>query len=175
MSRSENASALLLFLYKTGARVSEATQPRVGDLRVECRDGGHALATLHGKGRKVRECPLLPDTERVMAELVERVISGETNTASRRRGTRPRPGRDSPGTGQAAPPRVAVPGPGVNGRGGRRCRARIVGAVGLVVDGGWRLSGTRPFRSDDDGHDGVGMPKIGAIQEAEENGATSTI
>ena len=62
---------LLLFLYKTGARVSEATQLRVRDLRVGRRDGGHALVTLHGKGGKVRQCPLRPGTERVMAEHVE--------------------------------------------------------------------------------------------------------
>ena len=63
--------ALLLFLYKTGARVSEAVQLKVGDLQVGRRDGGHALVTLHGKGRKIRQCPLRPETERVLAELVD--------------------------------------------------------------------------------------------------------
>ena len=63
--------AILLFLYKTGARVSEATQLRVGDLQVGRRDGGHALVTLHGKGGKVRQCPLRPEIERVMVELVD--------------------------------------------------------------------------------------------------------
>ena len=63
--------ALLLFLYNAGARVSEATQMRVGDLQVGRRDGGHALATLHGKGGKIRQCPLWPETERVLAELVD--------------------------------------------------------------------------------------------------------
>jgi integrase/recombinase XerD len=67
--RSEHA--LLLFLYNTGARVSEATQLRVGDLQVGRRNGGHALATLHGKGGKIRQCPMWPETERVLAELVE--------------------------------------------------------------------------------------------------------
>ena len=59
------------FLYKTGARVSEATQLRVRDLQIGRRDGGHALVTLHGKGGKVRQCPLRPEIERVLVELVE--------------------------------------------------------------------------------------------------------
>ena len=62
--------ALLLFLYNTGARVSEATQLSVGDVQMGCRDGRHALATLHGKGAKSRQCPLWPRTERAMAELL---------------------------------------------------------------------------------------------------------
>ena len=61
---------VLLFLYNTGARVSEATELAVGDLRIERRDGGHALVTLHGKGGKIRQCPLWPRTERVLAQLV---------------------------------------------------------------------------------------------------------
>ena len=61
---------VLLFLYNTGARVSEATELAVDDLRIERRDGGHALVTLHGKGGKIRQCPLWPRTERVLAQLV---------------------------------------------------------------------------------------------------------
>ena len=61
--------ALLLFLYNTGARVSEATALVVRDLELGGRGGRHALATLHGKGRKRRQCPLWPRTERVLAEL----------------------------------------------------------------------------------------------------------
>ena len=61
---------MLLFLYNTGARVSEATELAVDDLRIERRDGGHALVTLHGKGGKIRQCPLWPRTERVLAQLV---------------------------------------------------------------------------------------------------------
>jgi len=63
--------ALLLFLYNTGARVSEATQMRVADLQIGRRDSSHALATLHGKGGKIRQCPLWPETERVLIELIE--------------------------------------------------------------------------------------------------------
>ena len=68
--RGRTEYALLQFLYNTGARVSEATQLKVGDLGVGGRDGRHALVTLHGKGGKIRQCPLLPDIERVLAEQV---------------------------------------------------------------------------------------------------------
>ena len=63
--------ALLHFLRHVGARVSEATELRVGDVDVRRRDGRHALVKLHGKGGKTRQCPLLPDTERALAELVD--------------------------------------------------------------------------------------------------------
>ena len=62
--------AVLLFLYNSGARVSEATELVAGDLQIARRDGGHALVTLHGKGGKIRQCPLWPRTERVLAQLV---------------------------------------------------------------------------------------------------------
>lgn len=69
--RSEVEHALLLFLYNTGARVSEVTEMKVGDLQIGRRGGGHALATLHGKGGKTRQCPLWPETEGVLARLVD--------------------------------------------------------------------------------------------------------
>ena len=69
--RGRTEYALLLFLYNTGARVSEATQLRIGDLQVGHTDGYHALATLRGKGGKIRQCPLLPGTECALAELVD--------------------------------------------------------------------------------------------------------
>jgi len=68
--RGRTEYALLLFLYNTGARVSEATQLSVGDVQVGCRDERHALATLRGKGAKSRQCPLWPRTERALAELL---------------------------------------------------------------------------------------------------------
>ena len=43
--RGRTEYALLQFLYNTGARVSEATQLKVGDLGVGGRDGRHALVT----------------------------------------------------------------------------------------------------------------------------------
>ena len=42
--------ALLLFLYNTGARVSEAKQLKVRDLQIGRGSGGYDLVTLHGKG-----------------------------------------------------------------------------------------------------------------------------
>jgi integrase/recombinase XerD len=69
-SRGRRDYALLLFLYNTGARVSEATQLKVRDLNFGRDRGGHDLATLHGKGGKTRQCPLWPETERVLANEV---------------------------------------------------------------------------------------------------------
>ena len=62
--------ALLLFLFNTGARVSEATTLVVQDLELGGRGDRHALVTLRGKGGKRRQCPLWPRTERALAELV---------------------------------------------------------------------------------------------------------
>ncbi len=50
--------AILLFLYNTGARVSELINMELTDLRLD--DG--AQVTLHGKGKKERSCPLWPET-----------------------------------------------------------------------------------------------------------------
>lgn len=50
--------ALLLFLYNTGARVSEVINMELSDLRL----GDAAQVTLHGKGNKNRSCPLWPET-----------------------------------------------------------------------------------------------------------------
>ena len=52
--------ACCCFLYNTGARVSEATQLKVRDLQIGRGNGGHDLATLHGKGGRTRQCPLWP-------------------------------------------------------------------------------------------------------------------
>lgn len=66
--RGRSEYALLLFLYNTGARVSEATQLRACDLQIGSRKSGHDLAILQGKGGRTRHCPLWPETERVLAE-----------------------------------------------------------------------------------------------------------
>jgi site-specific recombinase XerD len=57
--------ALLLFLYNTGARASEASHLRIGDL-----DLRSPAATLHGKGRRVRLCPLWKLTASTLRQLV---------------------------------------------------------------------------------------------------------
>ncbi len=69
-SRGRYEYALLLFLYNTGARVSEATNLRVQDLQIGRKSGGNQLATLRGKGGKTRLCPLWPETEQVLANAV---------------------------------------------------------------------------------------------------------
>ena len=63
--------ALLQFLYNTGARASEVTQLKVADVQIGSGDERHALATLHGKGGKTRQCPLMPVTERALKGLVQ--------------------------------------------------------------------------------------------------------
>jgi integrase/recombinase XerD len=57
--------ALLLFLYNTGARVSEAVRLSIGDL-----DLVRPSVTLHGKGPRDRHCPLWKATAKVLSELV---------------------------------------------------------------------------------------------------------
>ena len=42
----------------------------LAEQRKRCGNGGHDLATLHGKGGKTRQCPLWPETERVLADEV---------------------------------------------------------------------------------------------------------
>ena len=64
--------AVLLFLYNSGARASEAAGLRVGDLQAsESAPGsGPTIVTLRGKGGKTRRCPLWPRTARALEPLV---------------------------------------------------------------------------------------------------------
>jgi integrase/recombinase XerD len=60
--------ALLLFLYNTGARADEVAQATIGDLTLaQSSSKEHSLIQVHGKGNKLRRCPLWPQT---VAELV---------------------------------------------------------------------------------------------------------
>ena len=61
--------ALLLFLYNTGARASEAAGLRVEDLHLPERTGENARATIHGKGGKVRVTPIWTSTAKALAAL----------------------------------------------------------------------------------------------------------
>jgi len=55
--------AILLFLYNTGARADEAAQLRIADLELTLApQSNHSLAQIHGKGNKLRRCPLWPHT-----------------------------------------------------------------------------------------------------------------
>ena len=63
--------ALLLFLYNTGARADEAAHVTVGDLHlahVPLRD--HSSVQIHGKGNKLRPCPLWPHTASELTTLI---------------------------------------------------------------------------------------------------------
>lgn len=59
--------ALLLFLYNSGARVSEAASLLIGDLDLRPNQLGDVQ--LRGKGRKIRRCPLWPATANVLLAL----------------------------------------------------------------------------------------------------------
>ena len=65
--------ALLLFLYNTGARASEAVSVKVADLNLNA-----ASVKIHGKGGKQRYCPLWTAT---VAELKDLVADGDPSRA----------------------------------------------------------------------------------------------
>ena len=75
--------ALLVLLYNTGARASEVTKLTVGDVQIGDLSGRHDLVTLHGKGGKIRQCPILPDTSRVLKDFVDGRQPSETVFLSR--------------------------------------------------------------------------------------------
>jgi len=61
--------AILLFLYNSGARVSELVQVSIGDVQQDTTGAG--TVKLYGKGRKVRFCPLWKKTTRELSALTE--------------------------------------------------------------------------------------------------------
>jgi glutaminyl-peptide cyclotransferase len=61
--------ALLLFLYNSGARASEAARLVVGDLRLHSSEIAQPFVELHGKGNKIRLCPLWASTVRELTQL----------------------------------------------------------------------------------------------------------
>ena len=69
--------ALLLFLYHTGARASEAAQLKVGAVQLAGKSAGQSLVMLRGKGGKTRLCPLLDGSARALADLVDGRSAGE--------------------------------------------------------------------------------------------------
>jgi site-specific recombinase XerD len=73
---------LLLFLYNTGARVSEALSVKTGDLHL-CRP---LQVRLHGKGGKDRICPLWPETAQALAALLRRSSGDAPNVFRNARG-----------------------------------------------------------------------------------------
>jgi site-specific recombinase XerD len=67
--------ALLLFLYNSGARATEAASVQVGDLNL--RANQLSDVQLRGKGRRIRRCPLWPATANALLELVRNRSSEE--------------------------------------------------------------------------------------------------
>ena len=65
--------ALLLFLYNTGARVSEALAVRSADLHLV----SPAQVRLHGKGNKDRLCPLWRETASALARMLRALPAGD--------------------------------------------------------------------------------------------------
>ena len=63
--------AMLLFLYNTGARASEAAGIKVEDIIAD-----NNCVRLNGKGRKVRICPLWSSTVEVLLDLIGSRING---------------------------------------------------------------------------------------------------
>ena len=63
--------ALLLFLYNSGARADEAAKLCIGDLNLHSgADGALSSVRLHGKGGKVRICPLWASTTGMLGNLL---------------------------------------------------------------------------------------------------------
>lgn len=71
--------ALMLFLYNSGARASEAAQLRIEDL-----DLISSSVKIRGKGGKLRHCPLWPLTVKELSALLGRRASNEPVFLNRR-------------------------------------------------------------------------------------------
>jgi site-specific recombinase XerD len=62
---------VLLFLYNTGARADEVAHVTIGDLALPLVIGnGYASVKLRGKGNRLRQCPLWPQTVTQLSALV---------------------------------------------------------------------------------------------------------
>ena len=63
----------MLFLYNTGARADEAAQLKISHLHLSQKPERYQSSVeIHGKGNKLRRCPLWPQTVSELAPLVER-------------------------------------------------------------------------------------------------------
>lgn len=71
-AQGQREHALLLFLYNSGARASEATQLKIGDI-----DWHAQSVRIVGKGNKERRCPLWQSTINLLDELAKKRELGE--------------------------------------------------------------------------------------------------
>jgi len=63
--------AILLFMYNTGARASEVAHVQIADLNLGSRPGQDLSSVLiHGKGKKIRHCPVWDNTAAELAHLI---------------------------------------------------------------------------------------------------------
>ena len=70
--------ALFALMFNTGARVQEVLGLRVSDLRLDAPE----QVRLHGKGNKIRICPLWPKTAKILRNLMESQHTDELDRAS---------------------------------------------------------------------------------------------
>jgi len=65
--------AVILFLYNTGARADEAAQLKISHLDLsQAPERYQSSVEIHGKGNKLRRCPLWPQTVTELVPFVER-------------------------------------------------------------------------------------------------------
>lgn len=65
--------AILLFLYNTGTRADEVTHVRISDLDLKSSpEHDWSSALIHGKGSKLRRCPLWTSTTNELTRLIDR-------------------------------------------------------------------------------------------------------
>lgn len=103
-------SAVLLFLYNTGARADEVARVRIGDLELGAasrRDGASVI--LHGKGNKSRRCPLWPKLVDELRPLINQRAATEQVFLNRRGQPLTRFGIHSLVERYAEPATIAVP------------------------------------------------------------------
>jgi len=74
---------LLLFMYNSGARASEAAQLTVADLRLHSTEITQPFVELHGKGNKIRFCPLWASTTRELNQLTRGQVDDQRVFLSR--------------------------------------------------------------------------------------------
>jgi len=67
--------ALLLFLYNTGARATEVAELTIADLNLDT----SPAARFHGKGRRIRMCPLWARTAKILQDQLGARLDGPNN------------------------------------------------------------------------------------------------